>query len=99
MPLPLAAANQSWSYPAAGLVVRMRGTEAGNAIVSVCRQAGAETPASCAAGLDFDCNGLAGPADPVCSTLLAGQVRAIEPPRRAVRRPQRAQFKRSAARA
>ncbi|EFN55656.1 hypothetical protein CHLNCDRAFT_57838 [Chlorella variabilis] len=57
--------GQSWSSSAAGLVVRVRSISndtgsAAAAVVSVCRRAGPETVASCLAGSDNDCNGLAG---------------------------------------
>ena len=65
------AAGQSWSQPASGVVVRHKGMAGSSALVSVCRSGGAETAASCAAGVDWDCNGLAGAADPACASLLA----------------------------
>ncbi|KAL4857219.1 hypothetical protein ACK3TF_002516 [Chlorella vulgaris] len=62
----LSAAGQSWQLPAAGLVVRLHGLTSTAATVSVCRKGGAETADSCAAGVDKDCNGLAGDKDPAC---------------------------------
>lgn len=68
--------GQAWEYPAAGLVVRFRavaaaaGSRSSTATVSVCRRGGAETAATCAAGTDNDCNGLAGAKDPACPALL-----------------------------
>ena len=61
----------SWSAPAAGLVVRVKAASPTAATVTVCRKAGAETLASCKAGLDNDCNGLVGAKDPACVPLLA----------------------------
>ncbi|PRW57195.1 hypothetical protein C2E21_4079 [Chlorella sorokiniana] len=63
------AAGGSWS--AAGLVVRVKAAGPTSATVTVCRRAGAETLASCQAGLDNDCNGRVGSADAACATLLA----------------------------
>lgn len=69
-PLP-AADNQSWQSAASGLVVRIQRVDpAGGAVVSVCRRGGAETRDSCQKGLDNDCNGLTGGADPACRPAL-----------------------------
>lgn len=67
------------------------------AVVTVCRKGGAETPASCKAGRDNDCNGLAGAADPACKTALAGSLPPLKPPRRRVRRPPNLQRRASVA--
>ncbi len=72
------ARGSSWEEPTAGLVVRFRSMEAsGAAVVSVCRRGGAETAASCAAGTDNDCNGLAGARDPVCAKLRKKKMKVI----------------------
>lgn len=81
------AAGGAWAQPAASLVVRVKSFSAAGATVTVCRKAGAETAASCAAGLDNDCNGLVGAADPACPKPLAQSIRPI--PRRVVARPAR----------
>eukprot|EP00887_Chlorella_sp_A99_P007092 scaffold2.g7092.t1 len=63
--------GQAWeSSAAAGIVVRQVSHDATQATVTVCRVGGAETAASCAGGLDWDCNGLAGAADPTCAAFL-----------------------------
>ena len=67
----LGVAGATWQHAAAGLVVRVQAVASGSATVTVCRKGGAETAATCAAGTDNDCNGLAGPADPACAKLLA----------------------------
>lgn len=61
----------SWaSDPKIGIVVRVLSQAGGSGVsVSVCRRAGAETAASCAAGADNDCNGLAGAADGACAAF------------------------------
>ena len=64
------AANKSWEEPAAGIVLRVKSVSRGSAVVSVCRKGGTETVATCVAGVDNNCNGLAGPADPACAVLL-----------------------------
>lgn len=57
------------------------------AVVTVCRRGGPrETAASCKAGLDWDCNGLAGPLDPACQRPIQRLVR--RPPRRLFLRKQ-----------
>ena len=66
----LAAPGQAWAYPQAGLVVRLVAAQRGGAQLTVCRRGGAETLASCQAGQDLDCNGLAGDRDPACARLL-----------------------------
>ncbi len=81
------AAGAAWAQPAAGLVVRVKSVGATGATLTVCRKAGAETAASCAAGLDNDCNGLVGTADPACPKPLAQSIRPV--PRRQVARPPR----------
>ena len=86
------AGGQSWSSSAAGLVVRVRSISndtgsAAAAVVSVCRRAGPETVASCLAGSDNDCNGLAGRDDPSRSRLLPPAPVAVGAvPRKHVRR-------------
>ncbi len=55
------------------LVVRLQGAK-GSAVVTLCCKAGPETPASCQAGLDSDCNGKAG-----ARMLLASRMRARRP--------------------
>lgn len=94
-----AAVNQTWTYAAASLVVRMRGVEGAAALVTVCRKGGAETPATCAAGQDNDCNGLAGKADPACQPMLKGNnsPQQVRPPRKVVRRPPNLRRRTSAA--
>ncbi len=57
------------------------------AVLTVCRKGGAETPASCTAGQDNDCNGLAGAADPACRPMLVGKPLQVQAPRKVVRRP------------
>ncbi|KAL4452150.1 hypothetical protein ABPG75_007812 [Micractinium tetrahymenae] len=76
------AANQAWTHPTAGLVVRVKAAFPGSATVTICRKAGAETLASCRAGTDNDCNGLAGSADPVCARLLRRAAATAAPVRR-----------------
>jgi hypothetical protein len=65
-------AGQAWSDATTGLVVRVTSisTSTSSAAVTVCRKGGAETSASCQAGLDNDCNGLVGAKDPACAKLL-----------------------------
>ena len=73
----------SWAVPHSGLVVRvLRSGEPGGATVSVCRPAGPETAASCAAGRDNDCNGMAGVGDTACRRFMKGRwpPRALPPP-------------------
>ena len=69
------AANQAWEQPESGLVVRVKSTGAKAAAVTVCRRAGRETLASCAAQLDNDCNGLTGSNDPTCTALRRQRAR------------------------
>ena len=64
------AASQAWADATTGLVVRVTRTGKSSAAVTVCRRGGAETAASCKAGLDNDCYGLAGAKDPACAKLL-----------------------------
>ena len=75
-------AGQAWTHPTAGLVVRLKAAFPGSATVTICRKAGAETLASCRAGADNDCNGLAGTADPVCVRLMRRAALAAAPVRR-----------------
>lgn len=84
----LDSAGQSWSSNATGLVVRLVAAYAGSATVTVCRPAGAETAASCSAGLDNDCNGLVGTQDPACARFaqLAGRQQPPLPIRRQPRK-------------
>lgn len=63
------AEGQAWWQPDAGLVMLNRGVDGDAAVVSICRKGGPETPESCAAGIDFDCSGLAGPDDPACQAF------------------------------
>ncbi|KAL4440188.1 hypothetical protein ABPG75_003189 [Micractinium tetrahymenae] len=64
-------AGGSWEQPGSGLVVRATSTGPRAASVTVCRRGGMqETAASCLNELDWDCNGLAGAADPACLPLL-----------------------------
>lgn len=81
-PRPPIAAGQAWQEPLSGLVLTYRGVVNGTHAVVVCRRVGNETLSSCKAGLDFNCDGLAGAADPTCARLLR---RAPPPP--ANRRP------------
>jgi len=110
LPFLLRAAGQSWEYEAASLMVRFVSAADKTAQVSVCRKGGhAETGASCAAGLDWDCNGLMGTDDPACRQarrqqatklppLEAGMVMPRRPaPQPLVRRPQQAERRRSMA--
>ncbi|PSC69234.1 hypothetical protein C2E20_7279 [Micractinium conductrix] len=61
----LAAVGDAWEYAPAQLVVRLTGFSNGGADVTICRKIGtAETQSSCLAGLDADCNGLVGAAEP-----------------------------------
>ncbi|KAL4421234.1 hypothetical protein ABPG75_010525 [Micractinium tetrahymenae] len=72
----LGTLGSSWAHPTAGIVVRLKSINRTAAVVTLCRKAGPETPASCRAGLDNDCNGLAGDKDPACLKLrLLGRVR------------------------
>lgn len=66
---PPSAEGQAWYQEDAGLVMLNRGVDGTAAVVSVCRIGGPESPASCTAGIDFDCNGLAGPDDPACAAF------------------------------
>ena len=72
-------------------MIRLRALAGTTAQVSVCRVGGAETAATCAAGQDNDCNGLAGRADPACASLLPAPavLRPVARPWRQVRRPPR----------
>ena len=63
-------ATQTWSDATTGLVVRVTSISKGSAAITVCRKGGAETLASCKAGLDYNCNGLVGANDPACAKLL-----------------------------
>ncbi|KAL4440189.1 hypothetical protein ABPG75_003190 [Micractinium tetrahymenae] len=64
------ADEQSYEQPGSGLVVRVKALGPQAASVTVCRRGGMrETAASCANGQDWDCNGLAGPADSACAKL------------------------------
>jgi hypothetical protein len=63
-------ATQTWSDATTGLVVRVTSISKGSAAITVCRKGGAETLASCQAGLDYNCNGLVGANDPACAKLL-----------------------------
>ena len=65
----LGSAGQAWEHSAAGLVVRLKALTSSSATVTVCRKGGAESVATCAAGVDNDCNGLAGARDPACARL------------------------------
>jgi hypothetical protein len=88
-PSCVAAAGQAWEYPEAGVVLRVTALRGDAAAVTVCRKAGAETAASCAAGVDADCNGLAGARDPACAAL---RIAALGEGRRGggrVRRPRK----------
>ncbi|PRW33287.1 hypothetical protein C2E21_7824 [Chlorella sorokiniana] len=80
----LATAGAAWAHSATGLVVRFVSVSNGGANVAVCRKAAPakETLASCKAGLDNDCNGKTGWADPVCKTLLTAAGLAPPPPPR-----------------
>jgi len=66
----LGTAGQAWELPGTGLVVRLQSFTRVAAVVSVCRRGGTETAATCRAGIDNDCNGMAGPKDPACARLL-----------------------------
>ncbi len=85
----LGTAGASWAHPTARLVVRLRSIAPGAATVSVCRKAGAETLASCRAGLDNNCNGLVGERDPACARLLERAAGAVKRPPPARRMPKR----------
>lgn len=75
----LGAAGDTWRHAASGLVVRLAGVGAGRATVTVCRKGGAETAATCAAGVDFDCNGLAGAKDPACAKFATKAAVQVSP--------------------
>ncbi|KAL4859446.1 Autolysin [Chlorella vulgaris] len=67
-------AGQSFSHAKApGLVFKCLTLSGGQATVTVCRKSasGVETLQTCAAGLDGDCDGLKGVADPDCASFLA----------------------------
>ncbi|KAL4427875.1 hypothetical protein ABPG75_001964 [Micractinium tetrahymenae] len=65
------AVGEAYTFNEAGLVVRFVDSGADtSAHVSVCRVAGPETLASCRAGMDADCNGLAADQDPACRKLF-----------------------------
>ena len=72
-------AGQAWADSTTGLVVRVTSIVSGTANVTVCRRGGAETAASCQAGLDNDCNGVVGARDPACSRLLKQLARRKKP--------------------
>ncbi|KAL4440139.1 hypothetical protein ABPG75_003140 [Micractinium tetrahymenae] len=83
----LDSAGQAWTSNATGLVVRLASAFRGSATVTVCRKAGNETAASCTAGLDADCNGLAGAQEPACTRFLqAGRQQPPQPIRRQPRK-------------
>lgn len=84
----LDGAGQSYTSNSTGLVFRLVSAYAGSATVTVCRPAGAETAASCNAGLDYDCNGLVGAQDPACAnyTQQAGRKQPPQPIRRQPRK-------------
>jgi hypothetical protein len=84
----LAAAGDAYELPGTGLVLRLQTKSSGAAAVTVCRRGGAETLATCQAGQDNDCNGLAGAEDPACAKLLAAGARPPSPAK-LVRRPRR----------
>lgn len=92
-------AGQAWADPSTGLVVRFlaKASNGTAADVSVCRSAGKETAASCAAGIDADCNGLAGwTNEPACKNLPKVSAVARRPERPAAqRRPARRRTARS----
>ncbi|PRW59320.1 hypothetical protein C2E21_2437 [Chlorella sorokiniana] len=84
-----------WNYDAADLVVRTQALTRDAAQISICRQAPGrqETAASCAKGLDYNCDGRVGPADPQClpfmnlNTPLNPPLKTpLKPPRRKARR-------------
>ncbi|KAL4430186.1 hypothetical protein ABPG77_004968 [Micractinium sp. CCAP 211/92] len=63
--------GDSWNSMATGLVLRFfRITRTGEAVLRLCRKGGSETLTTCQRGVDNDCNGLAGAADPACLRLL-----------------------------
>ena len=66
-------AGQAYTHDATGLVFRAVTLQVGLAKVTVCRKtaSGHETAATCTAGLDGDCDGLVGAADPACLPWLA----------------------------
>jgi hypothetical protein len=70
-------ASQAWSDATTGLVVRVTSISKGSAAITVCRKGGAETLATCQAGLDNDCNGLVGAKDPACAKLLLQNARKV----------------------
>jgi hypothetical protein len=66
-----ATVGEAWLYAGTGLMVRRAAsTASGVAVVSVCRRGGVETATTCIAGIDNDCNGKAGAADPACDAFL-----------------------------
>lgn len=66
-----ATVGDSWNSTATGLVLRFfRITRTGEAVLRLCRKGGPETLTTCQRGVDNDCNGLAGAADPACLRLL-----------------------------
>ena len=67
--------GSAWEHPTAGLVVRLRNVSRSAAAVTLCRKAGPETLASCRAGVDNDCNGLAGDKDSACLKLIRRPLR------------------------
>ncbi len=72
---PLAAAGDSWSHAATGLVLRfLLLTPSKDATLQVCRKGGPETLTTCLKGQDNDCNGLAGALDPACLPLLRNNI-------------------------
>lgn len=73
-------AGQSFSHAKApGLVFKCLTLSGGQATVTVCRKSasGVETLQTCAAGLDGDCDGLKGVADPDCASFLAPPPRCV----------------------
>lgn len=85
----LPAANQSFTYTAGKLVVRVKGVAAGYANITICRLGGAETASSCANGLDMNCDELVGQKDPTCKAFLLSGSNRLLPQTKLIRRPPR----------